>query len=119
MLERPPAYFQPPLHTSPPPYIRHHGFTDHPPSSSRVLFTLQCQPNHRSLAGFPLSPPMTHKHPFHALSFFSPDRRLQWQMVFHSAMWPALRHTVPPIGDMLHLLQCLMPGLLLVQFEDG
>ncbi|KAF8585182.1 hypothetical protein K439DRAFT_1632859 [Ramaria rubella] len=35
-------------------------------------------------------------------------------------MWPALRHTVPPIGDMLHPLQCLMPGLvLLVHFEDG
>jgi len=58
--------------------------------------------------------------PIHASSFFSPERRVQWQMVFHSAMWPSLRHTVQPIGDLLHLLQCLMPGLLLVvQIEDG
>ncbi|KAF8579167.1 hypothetical protein K439DRAFT_1416421 [Ramaria rubella] len=100
--------------------VAHHGFTEPPPSDPRLLFTLQCQPNHRSLAGFPRSPPMTLELPFHASSFFSPDRRLQWQMVFHSAMWPALRHAVPAIGDMLHLLQCLMPGLLLlVQFEDG
>ncbi|KAF8582677.1 hypothetical protein K439DRAFT_1391479 [Ramaria rubella] len=100
--------------------VAHHGFRDCPPSDPRVLFTVQCQPPHRSSAGVPRSPTIKLELPIHASSFFSPERRVQWQMVFHSAMWPSLRHSVQPVGDMLHLLQCLMPGLLLVvHIEDG
>ncbi|KAF8486486.1 hypothetical protein JB92DRAFT_2760333 [Gautieria morchelliformis] len=100
--------------------IRQHGFRELPPSDNRVLFTVECLPPHRSSSGLPRSPTMKLELPIHASSFFSPERRVQWQMVFHSAMWPTLRHSVQPVGDMLHLIQCLMPGLLLVvQTEDG
>lgn len=100
--------------------IRKHGFSELSPSDSRVLFTLECETPHRSATGLPRSPAMKLELPIHASSFFSPDRRIQWQMVFHSALWPSLRHRVQPIADLHYLLQCLMPGLLLVvQIEEG
>ncbi|KIJ44366.1 hypothetical protein M422DRAFT_47446 [Sphaerobolus stellatus SS14] len=100
--------------------VKKHGFRELPPTDQRVLFTVECQPPHRSAAGIPRSPTMKLELPIHASSFFSPERRVQWQMVFHSAMWPSLRHSVQPVGDLLYLLQCIMPGLLLVvQIEDG
>jgi hypothetical protein len=57
--------------------------------------------------------------PLQASSFFTPDRLLQWQMVFHSATFPLLRHTVPPIADLLHLLQCLLTGMLVLVKEEN
>ncbi|GJJ12393.1 hypothetical protein Clacol_006635 [Clathrus columnatus] len=100
--------------------VEHHGFRELPPSDPRLLFTIECQPPHRSSNGLPRSPTMKLELPVHASSFFSPERRIQWQMVFHSALWPSLRHVVQPVDDILYLLQCLMPGLLLlVQVEGG
>lgn len=86
-----------------------------------LLFPCQCLKFNRTL-------------PRHASSFFSPDRRIQWQMCFHGALFPAMRHTVQPVcwsslncrekmklifilgqvGDVLHLLQCLLPGMLVI-----
>ena len=40
-------------------------------------------------------------------------------MVFHSALFPAMRHTVQPVGDILHLLQCLLTGMLVLVKEDN
>ena len=54
--------------------------------------------------------------PVNASSFFSRERRVQWEMVFHSALFPGLRHTVPAIADLLHLLQCLLTGMMHVEY---
>ena len=39
-------------------------------------------------------------------------------MVFHSAAFPAMRHKVPAIADLLHLLQCLLTGMLVLVKEE-
>jgi hypothetical protein len=39
-------------------------------------------------------------------------------MVFHGAVFPYLRHSVPPIADMLYLLQCLLTGVFLLVKEE-
>lgn len=98
--------------------VQDHGWREQPPDP-RMLFCIECSPVFRSSGGLPRSPPMHLQLPMHASTFFSPERRIQWEMVFHSALFPAMRHTVQPVGDILHLLQCLLTGMLvLVKEED-
>jgi len=99
--------------------VQQHGWVDASTYDPRLLFSIECDPPHRSSLGVPRSPRMTLSLPTNASSFFTPERRVQWQMVFHSATFPAMRHSVPTIGNMLHLLQCLLPGMLvIVKVED-
>ncbi|KAH8795889.1 kinase-like domain-containing protein [Flagelloscypha sp. PMI_526] len=56
--------------------------------------------------------------PYNATSFFSLDRRIQWEMVFHSNIFQSVRKICPPINDLLHLLQCLLPGVVTVVNEE-
>ena len=56
--------------------------------------------------------------PCDASTFFSPARKVQWEMVFHSALFPGLRHKVPAIADLLHLLQCLLTGMVVLIKEE-
>ncbi|EIM89989.1 uncharacterized protein STEHIDRAFT_145170 [Stereum hirsutum FP-91666 SS1] len=98
--------------------VQHHGWRDVNPSDSRMLFSIECSPPHRSSSGVPRSPNMHLQIPLNASSFFSPDRRVQWEMVFHSAVFPSMRHTVTPIADLLHLLQCLLTGVLVLVKEE-
>ncbi|TFK54914.1 hypothetical protein OE88DRAFT_1653474 [Heliocybe sulcata] len=88
------------------------------PADPRMLFTIELPTPYRSSSGLPRSPNMRLQLPANASSFFTPDRRVQWQMVFHSALFPAMRHTVPPIADILHLLQCLLTGMLVLVKEE-
>lgn len=97
--------------------VRNHGWRELP-SDPRMLFSIECLPPFRSSGGLPRTPPMHLQLPLHASSFFSPERRVQWQMVFHSALFPAMRLTVAPVGDILHLLQCLLTGMLVLVKED-
>jgi len=99
--------------------IQHYGWNDSSIADPRLLFSIECDPPHRSSSGMPRSPRMNLSLPTNASSFFSPERRVQWQMVFHSATFPTMRHSVPPIANILHLLQCLLPGMLvIVKVED-
>ena len=52
-----------------------------------------------------------------ASSFFSPDR-LQ-AFVAQTATFTLCRHNVPPIADILYLLQCLIPGLLTIDLAES
>jgi hypothetical protein len=56
--------------------------------------------------------------PIHASSFFSPERRVQWEMVFHGSAFPALRHNTP-VGDILNILQCLLTGMIVIIREEN
>ncbi|KZT26228.1 hypothetical protein NEOLEDRAFT_1132252 [Neolentinus lepideus HHB14362 ss-1] len=94
------------------------GWRDVTPADPRMLFTIELPTPYRSSSGLPRSPNMRLQLPVNASSFFTPDRRVQWQMVFHSALFPAMRHTVTPIGDILHLLQCLLTGMLVLVKEE-
>ncbi|KIJ26847.1 hypothetical protein M422DRAFT_191709 [Sphaerobolus stellatus SS14] len=89
---------------------------------SRLLWSLECpQPLPiQTRNGFSITPAAVIELPKNASSFWSPDRRVQWEMVFHSAVWPAMRNTCAPLNDLLSLLQCLLPGMIvLAQTEDG
>ena len=88
------------------------------PSEPRMLFSIEGPPP-RSANGLPRTPPLRLQLPQHATSFFSPERRVQWEMVFHSAIFPVMRHSVQPIGDILHLLQCLLTGMVVLVKEDN
>lgn len=98
--------------------VRYHGWREKTPDP-RMLFSIECVPPFRSSGGLPRTPPFTLQLPLHASTFFSPERRVQWEMVFHSALFPAMRHTCQPVGDILHLLQCLLTGMfVLVRDEE-
>ena len=43
---------------------------------------------------------------------------MQWEMVFHSSLFPAMRHTVQPVGDILNLIQCLLTGMVVLVKEE-
>ncbi|OSX65207.1 hypothetical protein POSPLADRAFT_1032043 [Postia placenta MAD-698-R-SB12] len=98
--------------------VQNLGWEDVTPLDPRLLFDIECPSPYRSPRGLPRSPNLRLQIPIHASSFFSPDRRVQWEMVFHSALFPGMRHTVPAIGDMLHLLQCLLTGMIVLVKEE-
>ncbi|KAI0062291.1 hypothetical protein BV25DRAFT_1804392 [Artomyces pyxidatus] len=98
--------------------VQEHGWRDVAPLDSRMLFHIECPPPHRSSGGFPRSPNLRLQVPVHASTFFNPERRVQWEMVFHSAVFPYLRHTVAPVADLLHLLQCLLTGVFVLVKEE-
>lgn len=97
--------------------IQNHGWREKE-ADPRMLFSIECTQPARSTSGMPRSPPMKLILPLHASTFFSPERRVSWEMVFHGATFPAMRHTVQPIADILNLLQCILTGLLVLVKED-
>lgn len=97
--------------------IHGHGWRDKS-NDPRMLFSIECVPPFRSSGGLPRTPTFNLQLPLHASTFFSPERRIQWEMVFHSALFPAMRHTCQPVGDILHLLQCLLTGMLVLVKEE-
>ncbi|PSR74911.1 hypothetical protein PHLCEN_2v9445 [Hermanssonia centrifuga] len=95
-----------------------HGWRDVVPLDSRILFDIEMPYPYRSEGGIPLRPNLRLRLPAHASTFFDPERRVQWEMVFHSNIFHLLRHTVRPITDLLYLLQCLLTGMLVLVMED-
>ncbi|KAK0197141.1 hypothetical protein F5146DRAFT_1099442 [Armillaria mellea] len=72
---------------------------------SRMLFTLENASIWSSTTGHPAGPPLKLQLPVHASSFFSD--------IFES-----VRKICPPIADILYLLQCLLPGMITLVFEE-
>lgn len=99
--------------------IQHHGWQDaEAVADSRMLFTVEAPSPWRSPNGLPLSPKLRLQLPTHASSFFSPERRVQWQMVFHSDIFATQRLIVQPITDILNLIQCLLTGVVTLVYEE-
>lgn len=97
--------------------VQNHAWKEISSTDPRILFIIEAEPLRPSNA-LPCSPSMNITLPSHASSFFSPERRVQWQMVFHSALFQGSRHTIQPVGSLLNLLQCLIPGMLLLAKEE-
>lgn len=98
--------------------IRQHNWRDTSPSDHRMLFSLETSSIWRSSVGLPAGPTLRLQLPVHASSFFSPERRVQWQMVFHSDIFESVRKICPPINDILSLVQCLLTGLVTLVFDE-
>lgn len=98
--------------------IREHNWTDSPDPDPRMLFSLETSSIWRSSVGLPAGPQLKLQLPVHASSFFSPERRVQWQMVFHSDIFQSVRKLCPPINDILSLVQCLLTGVVTLVFEE-
>lgn len=88
------------------------------PHDDRLLFNLECDSPIRSASGAPRTPPMRLQIPTQPTSFFSEGRILQWQMVFHSVTFSTLRTPGSPISNLLNLLQCILPGMLVLVKEE-
>jgi len=84
----------------------------------RILFTLETPSIRKSSVNLPAGPKLRLQLPVHATSFFTPERRVQWQMVFHSDIFESVRKICPPINDILYLIQCLLTGLVTVVLEE-
>lgn len=98
--------------------IREHGWVEIPTKDHRLLISLESTSIWRSSVGLPAGPRMKLQLPIHASSFFSPERRVQWEMVFHSDTFESMRKICPPISDILNLIQCLLTGLVTLVFEE-
>ncbi|KIJ44388.1 hypothetical protein M422DRAFT_252396, partial [Sphaerobolus stellatus SS14] len=102
-----------------------------PPSDNRILVTLLPDPYaprmHAQTDYFNFNPHPNSKGdrielPVNSTSFFSPNRQGQWEKIFHSRIWESLEQPsfTNPLRDLLHLLQCLLPGMfVLVDINDG
>ena len=99
--------------------IRDHNWADAPVSDPRMLFSLETSSIWRSSVGLPAGPQLKLHLPLHASSFFSPERRVQWQMVFHSDIFESVRKICPPINDIFSLIQCLLTGVVTLVFEEN
>lgn len=98
--------------------IRDHGWVEVPSNDHRLLISLESTSIWRSSVGLPAGPTMKLQLPVHASSFFSPERRVQWEMVFHSDTFESMRKICPPINDILNLIQCLLTGMVTLVFEE-
>jgi len=98
--------------------VHSHGWKDVVPGDSRMLFTVESESPWRGPGGLPLSPKLRLQLPLYATSFFSPERRVQWQMVFHSDIFATQRKLVAPLSDMLNLIQCLLTGMVVLMHEE-
>jgi hypothetical protein len=98
--------------------VTQYGWAPANPADPRMLIDVVCASPIRSASGAPRTPDLRLQIPLQASSVFTPDRRLQFQQVFHSATFPAFRTSVPPIADLLQLLQCLLTGMLLLVKEE-
>lgn len=99
--------------------IRDYGWTEAPCADNRIIFSLETSSIWRSSVGLPAGPKLKLQLPVHASSFFSPERRIQWQMVFHSDIFESVRKITPPVTDIFYLLQCLLTGILTLVFEEN
>ncbi|CAK5277428.1 unnamed protein product [Mycena citricolor] len=99
--------------------VNQYHWTDSHSSDSRMLFCVETTSIWRSSVGLPAGPALRLQLPVHATSFFSPERRVQWQMVFHSDTFESVRKICPPINDILNLVQCLLTGIVTVVFEEN
>jgi len=88
--------------------VQRFQWRDVPTNDARMLFAVSCPV--RGASGESL----TISLPSYATSFFSPNRAALFQSAFQSALFSNCRHSTGPVADILHLLQCLMPGLLTV-----
>ncbi|KAG5353938.1 hypothetical protein J132_07557 [Termitomyces sp. J132] len=98
--------------------VREYKWSDAPTPDHRLLFSLETSSIWRSSAGLPAGPQLILQLPVHASSFFSPERRVQWQIVFHSDTFESVRKICPPVNDILNLIQCLLTGLVTISFEE-
>ncbi|KAI0031833.1 hypothetical protein K488DRAFT_78853 [Vararia minispora EC-137] len=98
--------------------IAKHHFHEVTPPDSGIMIAIECSSPFRSSGGLSRSPPFGINIPHHASTFFDPKRRVQWEMVFHSAAFAYMRHTCPPVADLLHLLQCIITGLIVLVKEE-
>ncbi|KII88535.1 hypothetical protein PLICRDRAFT_41704 [Plicaturopsis crispa FD-325 SS-3] len=96
--------------------VESHGWKNSTPSDSRMLFCVE-RPS-RTHNNLPVGPNQRLQLPQQASSFFSPDRRVQWQMVFHSDIFATQRKLCPPLDSMLNLIQCLLTGLVVLSFDE-
>lgn len=99
--------------------VHQHNWRDVSGSDPRMLFVLETPSIWRSSVGLPAGPPLRLQLPLHASSFFTPERRVQWQMVFHSDIFDSVRKICPPISDILNILQCLLTGLVTLVMDEG
>lgn len=98
--------------------IRNHNFREVAPDDTRIMLAVECPSPFRSTGGLSRTPPFRIQIPYDASTFFSPQRRVQWEMVFHSAAFAHMRHTCSPVADLLHLLQCLITGIIVLVKEE-
>jgi hypothetical protein len=98
--------------------VYEYNWTQVPSDDHRILFTLETPSIRKSSVNLPAGPKLRLQLPVHATSFFTPERRVQWQMVFHSDIFESVRKICPPINDILYLIQCLLTGLVTVVLEE-
>ncbi|KAK7001078.1 hypothetical protein R3P38DRAFT_3217197 [Favolaschia claudopus] len=96
------------LHALKSSLIHQYRWSESPACDPRHLFSLETTSIWRSSVGLPAGPPLRLQLPVHASSFFSPERRIQWQMVFHSDIFESVRKISPPINDILNLTQAFL-----------
>jgi len=98
--------------------VLHHGWRETVPADRRMLVSIESPSIWKSTGGMPLSPPLKLQLPEHATSFFSPERRVQWQMVFHSDIFSTNRKLSQPIDDIFNLIQCLLTGVVTLVHDE-
>ncbi|KIP09128.1 hypothetical protein PHLGIDRAFT_347616 [Phlebiopsis gigantea 11061_1 CR5-6] len=93
--------------------VAQYGWRESQPVNPKFLFDIELpypeQP-HRA--------PLHIRLPTHATTFFAPDRRVDWEMIFHNYAFLIMRRTVRPISDILHLLQCLLTGMFQIVMDE-
>lgn len=94
-----------------------HGFVEVPSGDPRIMYAIECPPL-RSPNGLQRSPPFRLQIPLDVTTFFAPQRRVEWEMQFHSAAFGYMRRSNPAILDLFNLLQSLITGVIVLVMEE-
>lgn len=84
--------------------VQDYGFLEED-TNIRMLFSIRKDDLHLQL-------------PAHVYTFFSPNRQRQWETIFHSNVFCRPRHAFKPLNNILDLLQCLLPGVIVLVMEE-
>ncbi|KAG8811859.1 hypothetical protein FRB91_009792 [Serendipita sp. 411] len=93
--------------------VQRSQWRDHPTGDNRLLFSVECP-----LRG-PSGESLMISLPAFPTSFFSPNRQTAFGTCFQSELFSNMRHAQQPVADMLHLLQCLIPGMLTIVMVES
>ena len=100
--------------------VEFHGCRQADVSDNRMLFALVCDPYAWRIGKVcETTPPRSRiELPINASSFFSPERRSQWEKVFHGPLWDSIGHSnisgCNVARSLLNFLQCLLPGMFII-----
>lgn len=92
------------------------GFTDFRalPYNADLLFSIETTPTFRLYNSISFRHPFKFELPVYVEELFDPSRMAHWTQIFHDPRLPLIMKEVELVRRIIHQLQCILPGVILL-----